>query len=64
VARFTLRSTLERREVGGIVEYRVPRVGRRGYAWLSEHDLPEVVVRAYELFRTKERSVAGADVRR
>jgi Integrase core domain len=63
-SRRMLRSILERREVGGVVEYRVPRVGRRGYAWLSEHDLPEVVVRAYELFRTNERSAAGADVRR
>jgi hypothetical protein len=61
-SRHVLRAILGRRESSGTVEYHVPRVGRRGYAWVSERDLPEVVVRAYELFRSGEGSAAGADV--
>jgi hypothetical protein len=61
-SRRVLRAILGRSESSGTVEYQVPRVGRRGYAWVSERDLPEVAVRAYELFRSGEGSAAGADV--
>jgi hypothetical protein len=43
------RAILERRNRDGRMEYKVPQVGRRGHAWVPECDLPEVVVRAYNL---------------
>jgi hypothetical protein len=42
---------VERREKGGAREYKVRRAGRRGYAWAREADLPEVVIKAYELLK-------------
>jgi hypothetical protein len=45
----TFRGILERREKEGAREYKVRRGGRRGYVWLREADLPEVVIKAHEL---------------
>jgi Integrase core domain len=54
-SRRVVQSILDRREREGKLEYRIPKVGRRGSAWVSEASLPEVVVRAYELL-AKERA--------
>jgi hypothetical protein len=40
---------LERREKEGARECKVRRAGRRGYVWIRVADLPEVVIKAYEL---------------
>jgi broad specificity phosphatase PhoE len=50
-SRRTLRGILERREKESAHEYKVRRAGRRGYVWVREADLPEVVIRAYELLK-------------
>jgi hypothetical protein len=50
-SRRTLRGILERREKGGAREYKVRRAGKRGYVWVREADLPEVVIKAYELLK-------------
>jgi hypothetical protein len=54
-SRRVVQSIIERRERDGKVEYRIPKVGRRGSAWVAEASLPEVAVRAYELL-AKERA--------
>jgi hypothetical protein len=46
-----LRGFLERREKEGAREYKVRRTERRGYVWIREVDLPEVVSQAYELLK-------------
>jgi hypothetical protein len=53
-SRWVLRTILEQRETDGKVEYRVRRAGRRGFVWVAEGDLPEVVVRAYPIIKAKE----------
>jgi hypothetical protein len=53
--RRVLRSIMGRRERNGCAEFQVPRAGRRGSVWVPQDDLPEVVVRAYELL-AKERA--------
>jgi hypothetical protein len=50
-SRRTLRGILERREEEGACEYKVRRAGRRGYVWVREADLPEVVIKAHELLK-------------
>jgi hypothetical protein len=35
----------------GAREYKVRRAGRRGYVWVQEADLPEVVIKACELLK-------------
>jgi hypothetical protein len=50
-SRRTLRGILERRGREGEREYKVRRAGRRGYVWVREADLPEVVIKAYELLK-------------
>jgi hypothetical protein len=55
-----VQSILERREREGKVEYRIPKVGRRGSAWVSEASLPEVVVRAYELLAKERAQLSGS----
>jgi hypothetical protein len=47
----TLGGILERREKEGGREYQVRRAGRRGYVWIREADLPEVVIKACELLK-------------
>jgi hypothetical protein len=44
----------------GKVEYQIPKVGRRGSAWVSEASLPEVVVRAYELLAKERAQLSGS----
>jgi len=53
-SRRTLRAILGQRERDGKAEYRVRRAGRRGFAWVPERDLPEIVVRAYQLIKARE----------
>jgi hypothetical protein len=50
-SRRTLRGILERRGREGAREYKVRRAGRREYVWGREADLPEVVIKAYELLK-------------
>jgi hypothetical protein len=50
-SRRTLRGILERRKKEGAREYKVRRAGRRGYIWIREAYLPEVVIKAYELLK-------------
>jgi hypothetical protein len=54
-SRRVLRSIMGRRERNGCVEFQVPRAGRRVSVWVPQADLPEVVVRAYDLL-AKERA--------
>jgi hypothetical protein len=54
-SRRVLPVVLERREKEGKREYRVRHAGRRGYVWVPEVDLPEVVVKAYELIKSKQK---------
>jgi hypothetical protein len=61
-SRRTLRGILERREKEGTREYKVRRAGRRGYVWVREADLPEVVIKAYELLKEQWKAIAEADV--
>jgi hypothetical protein len=50
-SRRTFRAVLERREKEGAREYEFRRAERRGYVWEREADLPEVVIKAYELVK-------------
>jgi hypothetical protein len=50
-SRRMLRGILERRGREGAREYKVRRAGRRGYVRVREADLPEVVIKAYELLK-------------
>jgi hypothetical protein len=52
-SRRTLRGILEQREKDGASEYKVRRAGRRGYVWVREADLPEVVIKAHELLKAQ-----------
>jgi hypothetical protein len=61
-SRRTLRGILERRERNSAHEYKVRRAGRRGYVWVREADLSEVVIKAYELLKAQCKLIAEADV--
>jgi hypothetical protein len=50
-SRRTFRGILERREKEGAREHKVRRAGRRGYVWIRVADLPDVVIKAYELLK-------------
>jgi hypothetical protein len=56
-SRRTLRGILERRDKESTREYKVRRAGRRGYVWIREADLPEVVIKAYELLKNSEKQL-------
>jgi hypothetical protein len=42
--------------------YKARRAGRRGYVWVRESDLPEVVIKAHELFKEQRKAIAEADI--
>jgi hypothetical protein len=45
--------------VGDVVEYQVRKAGRNGFVWVGAKDLPDVVVKAYEVSRGER---AGTEV--
>jgi hypothetical protein len=57
--RRVLRGVLSKRTVGDVVEYQVRKAGRNGFVWVGAKDLPDVVVKAYEVSRGER---AGTEV--
>jgi hypothetical protein len=57
--RRVLRGILSKRTVGDVVEYQVRKAGRNGFVWVGAKDLPDVVVKAYEVSRGER---AGTEV--
>jgi hypothetical protein len=47
--RRVLRGVLSNRTVRDVVEYQVRKAGRNGFVWVGAEDLPDVVVKAYEI---------------
>jgi hypothetical protein len=58
--RRVLRGMLSKRTVRDGVEYQVRKAGRNGFVWVGAEDLPDVVVKAYEMSRGER---AGTAVR-
>jgi hypothetical protein len=49
--RRVLQGVLSKRPVRDVVEYQVRRAGRNGFVWVGAEDLPDEVVKAYEMSR-------------
>jgi Tfp pilus assembly protein PilZ len=52
--RRVLRGILSKRTIDGAVEYQVRKAGRKGFVWVASDDLPDVVVKAFEVSRGDE----------
>jgi hypothetical protein len=47
------RSVLSKRTVRVVVGYQVRKAGRNGFVWVGAEDLPDVVIKAYEMSRVE-----------
>jgi hypothetical protein len=61
--RRVLRGVLSKRTVRNVVKYQVWKAGRNGFLWVGAEDLPEGVVKAYEMSRgERAETEVGIDV--
>jgi hypothetical protein len=61
--RRVLRGVLGKRTVRDGVDYQVRKAGRNGFVWVGAADLPDVVVRAFEMSRGERAGTeVGSDV--
>jgi hypothetical protein len=44
-----LRGVMSKRSVRDVVEYQVRKAGRNGFVWVGAKDLPDLVIKAYEV---------------
>jgi hypothetical protein len=51
--RRVLRGILSKSTVGDVAEYQVRKAGRNGFVWVGAKDLPDVVVKVYEVSRVR-----------